>query len=163
MSGVMASRYARQVVEEMTVARTALGAACAIFDPTGRVLLVHHTYGRLNWELPGGLVEPGEAPHEGAVRELLEETGLRGDPGRLTGAYFEANHAFGQMLHLVFRVLYDERQEPVPSSSEISEVGFWPLDQLPTPISDFTERRIRDAQSDAPAAVVGIATRQWRE
>ena len=127
------------------------------------MLLVHHTYGRLNWELPGGLVEHGEAPHEGAIRELLEETGIRADPGRLTGLYFETDNAFGQMLHLVFRVRFDHRQQPTPSSPEISEVGFWPLDHLPTPISDFTERRIRDALLDGPVPVVRVATRQWRE
>lgn len=151
------------MVDERGVARTALGAACAIFDAAGRVLLVHHTYGRLNWELPGGLVEQGEAPHEGALRELLEETGLRGSTGRLTGAYFEADHALGQMLHLVFRVPFDERQEPVASSPEISEVRFWPLDRLPRPISDFTERRIRDALVDARVAVARVGTRRWRE
>jgi hypothetical protein len=48
MSGVIASRYARRVVEGITVARTALGAACAIFDAADLVLRVHHTYGRLN-------------------------------------------------------------------------------------------------------------------
>jgi ADP-ribose pyrophosphatase YjhB (NUDIX family) len=151
------------VVEEIDVARTALGAACAMFDATGRVLLVHHTYGRLNWELPGGLVESGEAPHEGAIRELLEETGLPGELDRLTGVYFEAEHEFGQMLHCVFRVAFDERHKPAPSSPEISEVGFWPLDELPRPISDFTERRIRDALSGAPVAVVRIGARRWRE
>ena len=29
------------------------------------------------WDLPGGRLEPGEAPEEGVVREALEETGLR--------------------------------------------------------------------------------------
>jgi 8-oxo-dGTP pyrophosphatase MutT (NUDIX family) len=46
--------------DEGPVQRTALGAACANFDGEGRVLLVHHTYGRLNWELPSGAAEPGE-------------------------------------------------------------------------------------------------------
>lgn len=151
------------MIEEVVVARTALGAACAIVDAAGRVLLVHHTYGRLNWELPGGLVEAGEAPPEAATRELFEETGLRAEPGRLTGLYFEADHALGQMLHLVFRVRFDESQEPTASSDEVSEARFWPLDQLPRPISDFTERRIRDALLDAPVAVARVGTRQWRD
>jgi 8-oxo-dGTP diphosphatase len=151
------------VVEELAIARTALGAACAILDSAGRVLLVQHTYGRLNWELPGGLVEPGEAPHEGALRELFEETCLRGELGRLTGVYFEADHPFGHMLHFVFRVELDALDQPTASSPEISDVGFWPIDQLPSPMSDFTERRIRDALLSGPVSVARIGTRQWRE
>jgi 8-oxo-dGDP phosphatase len=67
-------------VVELTESRpTMTGAACAIFDSHGRVLLVRHTYGRLNWELPGGGSEPGEGPDETAARELREETGLRAE------------------------------------------------------------------------------------
>lgn len=71
----------------------AVGAACAIFDDRGRILLVRHTYGRLNWELPGGMAIPGEAPDETARRELLEETGMEPTLDRLTGVYFEADHS----------------------------------------------------------------------
>ena len=70
-----------------TVQRTALGAACVIFDDGGRVLLVHHTYGRSNWELPGGGSEPGEAPDETAMRELLEETALRAELDQIGRAH----------------------------------------------------------------------------
>ncbi|MDP9467409.1 MAG: NUDIX hydrolase [Chloroflexota bacterium] len=151
------------MVDENSVARTAIGAACAIFDAEGRVLLVHHTYGRLNWELPGGLAEAGEAPNETARRELLEETGVRGDMGDLTGVYYEPEHEFGPMLHFVFICAWHKELEPVASSPEISEVGFWPLDGLPRPISDFTERRIHDATLGEPARVTRINSRQWRE
>jgi ADP-ribose pyrophosphatase YjhB (NUDIX family) len=143
-------------------ARTALGAACAIFDGDRRVLLVRHTYGRLNWELPGGLAEAGETPDETASRELLEETGLRAEVDRLTGVYLEPDHDFGPMLHLVFRCRWRGGLVPTPSSPEIGDVGYWPVDRLPTPISDFTERRIRDALLDGPVSVARIATRQWR-
>lgn len=37
-----------------------VGVAAAVIDPSGRILLVRHTYGRLSWELPGGVSEPGE-------------------------------------------------------------------------------------------------------
>jgi 8-oxo-dGTP diphosphatase len=144
------------------VQRTTFGAACTIFDDEGRVLLVHHTYGRLNWELPGGVSEPGEAPDETARRELLEETGLRAELDRLTGVYFEPGHDFGPMLHFVFTCRWNEQLDPVVASPEVSEVRYWPLGELPTPISDFTERRIRDAAIDQPVRMGRVSTRAWR-
>ena len=35
-----------------------------------------HAYQGLSLEFPGGVVDPGESPEEGARRELLEETGF---------------------------------------------------------------------------------------
>jgi 8-oxo-dGTP pyrophosphatase MutT (NUDIX family) len=40
------------------------------------LLLFHRKLGK--WLPPGGHLNEGEAPHEGALRELWEETGLRG-------------------------------------------------------------------------------------
>jgi 8-oxo-dGTP pyrophosphatase MutT (NUDIX family) len=134
-----------------------------IFDGGGRVLLVRHGYGRLNWELPGGGAEAGESPSETAKRELREETGLVGEPDRLTGVYFEPGHEFGPVLHFVFLCSLRDGPEPVAAPPEIIDVGYWPLDGLPTPISDFTERRIRDASIGAPARLESIARRSWRE
>lgn len=45
-------------------------------DPDGRVLLCRLTY-KQEWDLPGGVVEVGESPGEGLVRELEEELGVR--------------------------------------------------------------------------------------
>jgi ADP-ribose pyrophosphatase YjhB (NUDIX family) len=143
--------------------QTGLGAACAIFDSDGRVLLVRHTYGRRNWELPGGGSEAGETPDETARRELLEETGLHAELDRLTGVYYEPDHDAGPMLHFVFRCGWHERLEPVASSPEVSDAGYWPLDDLPRPLSDFTERRIRDAALNGPVHVGRVIRRQWRE
>jgi 8-oxo-dGTP pyrophosphatase MutT (NUDIX family) len=50
-------------------------AAVAILDEEGRILLGLHSEKNL-WVLPGGLIEPGELPADGAVREVWEETGL---------------------------------------------------------------------------------------
>jgi len=150
-------------MRDRTDLRAALGAACVILDDESRVLLVHHTYGRLNWELPGGGAEPGEAPDETARREVLEETGLRAELDRLTGVYLEPGHDCGPMVHFVFRCGWHGRLDPVASSPEVSEVRFWPLGDLPTPISDFTERRIQDAVLEGPVRVGRVASRQWRE
>ena len=51
-------------------------ASCFIIDPSGRVLLHHHRrLGR--WLQMGGHVEPGETAAEAALREGMEESGLR--------------------------------------------------------------------------------------
>jgi 8-oxo-dGTP diphosphatase len=155
-------RYARGMPDQPSAQRAAIGAACVIFDREGRVLLVHHTYGRLNWELPGGGSEAGESPTETARRELFEETALHAEPDRLTGVYYEPGHEDGPMLHFVFQCRWHDQLEPVAASPEVSEVRYWPLDGLPTPISDFTERRIRDASSGTPPRVVRVDSRVWR-
>lgn len=45
----------------------------------GRILMVRHTYPERGfWVLPGGSLEQGETPVEGALRELYEECGVKG-------------------------------------------------------------------------------------
>lgn len=53
-----------------------LGAEVWVLDPAlEQIVLVRHPWRGL--VPPGGKVEPGECPREGAARELAEETGLR--------------------------------------------------------------------------------------
>jgi 8-oxo-dGTP diphosphatase len=58
--------------------RPIVGAG-AVVHSRGRVLLVKRKNppNQGKWALPGGLVELGETSQEAAVREILEETGLR--------------------------------------------------------------------------------------
>ena len=37
----------------------------------------------LSWEIPGGLIDPGESPMEAGLRELREETGYTGENTRI--------------------------------------------------------------------------------
>ena len=65
---------------------------CVIYpllkDDPEKILLIHqyrYPLGRYIYELPAGLIEPGETPAQAAVRELKEETGyeltpVTGDP-----------------------------------------------------------------------------------
>lgn len=63
-----------------------------------KVLLVKHVEGYV-WVLPGGTIEPLEAPADAAVREMWEETGLWVEPKHIIGVYggseFIVNYANG--------------------------------------------------------------------
>jgi 8-oxo-dGTP diphosphatase len=62
--------------------RKRLIAHVLIRDDRGRVLLCETQF-KLDWELPGGIVEPGETPRLGAIREVREELGIDLAVGRL--------------------------------------------------------------------------------
>lgn len=56
-------------------------SAAVIIEQDGHVLLLQRgptaPWMPNRWNLPGGIVEPGETPVQAAVREAEEETGLR--------------------------------------------------------------------------------------
>jgi 8-oxo-dGTP pyrophosphatase MutT (NUDIX family) len=62
-------------LSSFVVKRRGRGAKCALFND-GQVLLVRHTYGPKEWELPGGGLRRGEDPFAGVQREVREELGV---------------------------------------------------------------------------------------
>ncbi len=51
------------------------GVKCVLTDGD-RVLLVRHTYGHREWDLPGGAMKRHEPPLSAARREMAEELGI---------------------------------------------------------------------------------------
>jgi 8-oxo-dGTP diphosphatase len=139
-----------------------LGAAAVILNADGHVLLVKHTYGRLNWELPGGYAEADESIIVTAIREVREETSLHVHVLHTTGTYYDPEH---DMHHFVFLCQPDDpAMLPRPDADEISACAFWPVTALPRPISDFTIQRITDAVLGAYQPLPhSIEPRQWLE
>ena len=140
-----------------------VAAAAVILNSRREVLLVKHSYGLLNWELPGGGAERHESPTQTVLREVLEETGLRVSAERLTGVYYEHQGPGREAIHFVFlcRPL-DETAVPQPSCNEVTACSYWSPGALPRPISDFTIRRIHDGLTEhGPVLPVTITPRQW--
>lgn len=55
--------------------RKRVGADVLVRDGESKILLVDPSY-KPDWDLPGGMAEANEPPHEAARRELREELGL---------------------------------------------------------------------------------------
>jgi 8-oxo-dGTP diphosphatase len=120
---------------------TRQAAAGVIFDDDGRVLLVKENYGRRRYGFPGGVVEPGEAPEDAVVRELLEETGVEVAVDHLIGLY----RLEDGVPMLLFRCRIVAGTAAVPDTDEIAEVGWCKADDLPAPVTNLLHHALPDA------------------
>ncbi len=62
------------------------GANATPMGKGGEVVFVEHP--ERGWEIPGGHLEENETPEEALMRELLEETGLKGKVVRWNTTYY---------------------------------------------------------------------------
>lgn len=116
-------------------------AGIIVIDEQKRVLLVHQTYGKKVWSLPGGMVEEGEAAWDAAARELKEEANIRVRKMELSGLYFQSH----KNRYIYTFKAYEYDGIIAVDHKEIDSYGFFSIDQLPRPISSFTSQRLADA------------------
>jgi ADP-ribose pyrophosphatase YjhB (NUDIX family) len=81
------------------------------------------------WALPGGFLEAGEEPHEGCLRELMEETSLNGKIDRLIGIYHREVEMYGSLLVVAYRVIVAD--DTIAINHELFDAGFYPHHLIP--------------------------------
>ena len=118
-----------------------LGVFASIFDQAGRILLVRQAYGACHWTTPGGRVEQGESPLAALKREVIEEIACEVRISHLVGVYVKA---YRDDLVLSFATTLI-RGSPRPCPPEISEIGFFAKEQLPSQLSFNSRVRVEDA------------------
>ncbi len=91
------------------------------------------------WALPGGVLEAGESPAVGAVRELEEETGLSVTPDELMIICgYEASAPQGWYnAGYVYAIPYDRTVGEILAGGDARDVRFWNLDELRTSQQDL--------------------------
>ncbi|MDP9435904.1 MAG: NUDIX hydrolase [Actinomycetota bacterium] len=110
--------------------------------------------GRLLWSLPKGHVEPGESEPDTAVREVAEETGIR---GRVVGKLGTIDFWFvaeGRRVHktvhhyLLIAVDPEHGLDLSDEDVEVSEVAWVPLEQVADRLAYADERRLLERVPD---------------
>ena len=105
------------------------------------------------WALPKGLIDPGERAEETALREVEEETGVRGRPlGKLADVRYVYTRTWGEAKgERVFKVVsffllryaggrLGEIAEEM--RREVAEVRWLPLDEAPSLLAYKGEREV---------------------
>jgi len=107
--------------------------ACCVFvrDAAGRILLgkraVEPCFGA--WALPGGFMELNETGEQCALREMLEETGLKATRARLLGASASRSRDKGGVLVLGYIV--DVWEGDLKPDSDVSDLRFFARQEMP--------------------------------
>jgi ADP-ribose pyrophosphatase YjhB (NUDIX family) len=121
-------------------------AAVVITNERGEVLLVRRARHPMKgmWCLPCGFAEKDEQIEQAALRELEEETHLRGRVMRLLDAATARNYFYGNLVMITFEV-GDVTGVPAPGD-DAAEVCFFPLERIPPlafPCQEQTIQRYR--------------------
>ena len=119
-------------------------AACQIVLNGKKILLVLRAVdpGKGLWCLPGGFIEWGESPHEGAKRELFEETGLTAGELSHIGIYDGRADSSRHILLIAYRVL-GWSGEPV-AGDDAEQVEWFDIHDLPPIAFSSHKQAIRD-------------------
>lgn len=126
----------------------------AVIDDAGRILLIQRADNG-KWAMPGGALDVGETPAEGAVREALEETGVACEPLALVGVFDSrlcgttSRHHLYQFLFLCKPLAHVEPVQP-SHANETLAMGW------------FNEENLPDALDPGHVTRIPVAFHVWR-
>lgn len=108
------------------------------------------------WVLPGGGLDPGETPEQGAVREVLEETGYQVEIVRKTAEYLPVN----KMTRLTHAFECKILSGAPHCGDETLDVRFFPLaslPKLPPPYKGWIEDAAANHPTMLRKQIVGVS------
>jgi ADP-ribose pyrophosphatase YjhB (NUDIX family) len=122
-------------------ARFTATVAAMLFDDQGRILLLEHVFrADKGWGVPGGFIAGGEQPEQALRRELREEVSIEIDDIKFL---FVRNLGKLNQVELYYRARVIG--EPKPSSFEIKQAQWFPIDDLPSELSEDQRRLVARA------------------
>jgi 8-oxo-dGTP pyrophosphatase MutT (NUDIX family) len=109
------------------------GVKC-VLTSREQILLVRHTYGRRDWDLPGGAIRRGEPPAAAARREMHEELGIEIDDWVPLGAVLAIAYHRRDKMHC-FRAELDDPRLTI-DRGELATVGWFHRAGLPPDLNE---------------------------
>lgn len=117
-----------------------MAAGVVVWRPGRKVLLVHRPRYD-DWSLPKGKLDPGEAPQAAAVREVLEETGVRVRLGpALEDQHYPVAAGRKTVHYWVGWAVGDDDVSAYEPNAEIDGVAWVPDDEAAARLSHARDR-----------------------
>ena len=129
-------------------APTHVTASAVVVGRRGVLLHMHRRLHR--WLQPGGHLDPGELPEDGALRECEEETGLvvRHPPAGPLLVHVDVHTAADDHVHLDLRFLVlGPDADPSPPPDESQDVAWFTWDAAAALADDALAGALRSARS----------------
>ncbi len=95
------------------------------------------------WVPPSGFMEGGEKPEEAALRELYEETSLKGEIISLLGVYAKNAQIYGNLVIIIFLVRITEGK--IKAGDDAADAKFFGFDEIPRMKQCFYNEAIEKA------------------
>ncbi|MSP03716.1 MAG: NUDIX domain-containing protein [Acetobacteraceae bacterium] len=114
-----------------------IGVRAAVFDATGKILMVRETADAHLWSLPGGWAEPNQTVTESAIREVFEETGYQVQATKLAAIWDRSRHNHPTAPHRIARCFFIcMLTGGTPTlSTETSEIAWFAEANIPADLS----------------------------
>lgn len=129
-------------VEETSAGGLVVDLAAA--TPHAALIARHDRRGRLVWSLPKGHLEAGETAQDAAIREVEEETGIRGRVlaplGTIDFWFVVEDRRIHKTVHHF--LMAADGGELSDADIEVVAVAWVPLDELPHRLAYADERRL---------------------
>ena len=95
------------------------------------------------WAPPSGFMEAGEKPEDTALRELYEETSLKGEIAGLLGVYSQKTQIYGNLVIIIFLVRITSGK--IKAGDDAMDAKFFDFDVIPQMKHYFYKETIEKA------------------
>ena len=95
------------------------------------------------WSLPGGFMDAGESAIQATLREMEEETGLRGVVKNFIGIYNHKSRMYGYVIIIIYEVNLTGGVLKAGDDAECAE--FYDIEKLPPLAFSFQEKAVEKA------------------